>query len=332
MKKFINNPDDVVDEEIQGFVVCHRDLISITNNPRVLKYKNAPVKGKIGIVTGGGSGHFPAFTGYIGKNMIDAVAVGEVFSSPTSQAFYDAIKSANSGNGVLCLIGNFSGDRMNLKLASKRVLEEGIKLETVIVNDDVASASTKEREKRRGSTGEVLAWKVAGAKAALGSPLEEIAKTTYKAIDNTRSISVGLSPCTIPSVGVPNFKIEEGKISIGIGHHGEKGIKDIDLKPAKEVGKILLEILLSDLPFREGDEIVIMLSGLGATPYMELYILYNNIVKQLENEKIKIYKSYVGNFFTSLDMAGVTLTLMRLDEELKSMIDLEVDTVGLKQF
>lgn len=332
MQRIINNPNDVVDDMINGFIKAHKDIIEKTKNNRVLKYKKAPIKNKVGIVTGGGSGHKPAFIGYIGENMVDAVAIGEIFSSPTAKAFYDAFKTADSGKGVACLYGNYAGDNMNVKMAIKMAEKDGIAVKTVIANDDVASAPKEERNKRRGVAGEVLMWKIGGAKAALGGNLDEVISVAQKAIDNTKSVGIGLTPCTIPALGKPNFVIEEGKMELGIGHHGEPGIKVTDLKTADEMAEIMLDIILPDLPFISNDEVVVLISGLGATPIMELYILYNKIAEILANKNIKIYKPYVGNYFTSLDMMGVTVTLMKVDNELKELIDLSVNSMGFKQY
>ena len=332
MQKFINDPSLVVDEMLQGFVKAHKDLVSGTENDRVLKFKDAPVKGKVGIVTGGGSGHKPAFVGYIGKNMCDAVAVGEIFTSPPAQMFYDAIKAADGGKGVAILYGNYAGDNMNVAMAMEEAEDDGIQVKKVVANDDVPSAPAAEREKRRGVAGEILMWKVGGAKAAMGGSLDEVIKAAQKAIDNTRSIGVGLSGCTIPEVGHPNFNVDEGKMEVGIGHHGEPGIEIAGLETADRVARRMVDVLLPDLPFSEGDELVLLLSGLGSTPLMELYILYRDVAALLEEKGIKIYLSYVGNYFTSLEMAGATLTLMKLDDELKACMELEADSVGLRQF
>lgn len=331
MQRIINNPNDVVDDMINGFVKAHKDIIEKTENNRVLKYKKAPIKNKVGIVTGGGSGHKPAFIGYIGENMVDAVAIGEIFSSPTAKAFYNAFKTADSGKGVACLYGNYAGDNMNVKMAIKMAEKDGIAVKIVIANDDVASAPKEKRNKRRGVAGEVLMWKIAGAKAALGGNLDEVISVAQKAIDNTKSVGIGLTPCTIPALGKPNFKIEEGKMELGIGHHGEPGIEVIDLKTADEMAKMMLDIILPDLPFVSNNEVVVLISGLGATPVMELYILYAKIAEILANKNIKIYKPYVGDYFTSLDMMGVTVTLTKVDNELKELIDLSANSMGFKQ-
>jgi phosphoenolpyruvate---glycerone phosphotransferase subunit DhaK len=332
MQRIINDPDNLVNEMVDGFKLVHSDIVASTSNPRVLKFVNSPVPGKVGIVTGGGSGHKPAFIGYIGENMIDAVAIGEIFSSPTAKSFYDAIKIADSGRGVAVLYGNYSGDNMNVRMAREEAEDDGIVVKTVVANDDVPSAPLTERNKRRGVAGEVLMWKAGGAKAAMGANLDEVIAAAQKAIDNTRSIGIGLTPCTIPAAGKPNFHIEPGKMELGIGHHGEPGIKVVDLKTADEMAAMCLDIILPDLPFIEGDDLVVLISGLGATPVSELYVFYRKISQILGTKKMNVYKSYVGNYFTSLEMMGVTLTLMKLDDELKELIDYKSNSVALKQF
>lgn len=332
MQKIVNEPGDVVDDMLKGYLKAHSDIVSKTSNPRVLKYKYAPLPEKVGIATGGGSGHKPAFIGYIGRNMVDAVAVGEIFSSPPAQMFYDAFKAADSGKGVACLFGNFAGDVMNVDMAIEMATDDGIEVKTVIANDDVPSAPKTRRENRRGATGEVLMWKIGGAKAAMGSSLEQVISAAQRAINNTRSMSLGLMPCTIPEVGHPNFTIEEGMMEIGIGHHGEPGLETVELEPADAIARRMTDILLPDAPFQQDDEVVVMLSGLGATPVLELYILYASVHGILEEKGIKVHRPYVGNYFTSLDMAGITLTIMKVDEELKECIDYEADCVGIRQF
>jgi len=315
---------------LEGFLKTHRDIVVPTENPRVVKAGNIPPD-KVGVVTGGGSGHKPAFIGYVGKNMCDAVAVGEICSSPTAAAFLDAFKAADQGKGVACLYGNYSGDNMNVKMAVKMAKKQGLTVKTVVANDDVASAPKDEREKRRGVAGEILMWKAGGAKAALGGTLEQVIDTAQKAIDHTRSVGIGLTPCTLPAVGHPNFEIKDGTMEVGIGHHGEPGIEVLELQSAKEMAAKMVDIVLPDYPFTAGDEVVVLVSGLGATPVMELYVLYHEIHQIMEQKGIITYKAYVGNYFTSLDMMGATLTVMKLDEELKELIDLPVTTMGLTQ-
>jgi phosphoenolpyruvate---glycerone phosphotransferase subunit DhaK len=332
VQRILNDPNLVVEDMLKGFVKAQPRLVSRTANPRVLKYAVAPIKGKVGIVTGGGSGHKPAFIGYIGKNMVDAVAVGEIFSSPTAVSFLDAFRAADGGEGVACLYGNYAGDNMNVKMAMEMAVDDGIPVKKVVANDDVPSAPRDFPEKRRGVAGEVLMWKAAGAKAATGASLDEVIETAQLAINNTRSIGIGIKPCTIPAVGHPNFQIAEGMMELGIGHHGEPGISVTKLASADEMAEIMVDTVLPDLPFLPSDEVVVLLSGLGATPVMELYILYNRIEELLGGKGLKIHHAYVGNYFTSLEMMGATLTLMKLSGELKSLIDMQCDCVGLTQF
>ncbi len=330
MQRILNNPDNIVDEMLEGFLKTHSDIVEATGNPRVVKAKNIP-EGKVGVVTGGGSGHKPAFIGYVGKNLCDAVAVGEICSSPTAVAFLDAAKAADQGKGVACLYGNYSGDNMNVKMAVKMAKKEGLTVKTVVANDDVASAPKDQREKRRGVAGEVLMWKVGGAKAAQGGDLDEVIAAAQKAIDNTRSVGIGLTPCTLPAVGHPNFEIKDGTMEVGIGHHGEPGIEVVPIETADKMAKRMTDIVLPDYPFVEGDEVVVLVSGLGATPVMELYVLYNEIDKILKEKGIITHRAYVGNYFTSLEMSGATLTIMKLDDELKELIDMPAYSMGLKQ-
>ncbi|MGA7901024.1 MAG: dihydroxyacetone kinase subunit DhaK [Terrimicrobiaceae bacterium] len=329
MQRILNDASRVTEEALEGIVSCHSGLLAKTENPRVVRYVGSPVMGRVGIVTGGGSGHEPAFVGYVGKNMVDVVAVGEIFASPSAHIFRDAIKAADGGAGVAVLYGNYAGDNMNVKMARRMVGD--LRVDTVIANDDVASAPKTEREKRRGVAGEILMWKVAGAKAATGASLEEVIKTAQKAIDSTRSIGIGLTSCVIPAAGKPNFHIEPGKMEVGIGHHGEPGVKVDDLKSADELAQIALDYILPDLPFSSGDEVVVLVSGLGATPIMELYIVYRKLVELLGKAGISIYHRYVGNYFTSLEMMGVTITMMKLDAELKELIAAEATSIGLSQ-
>ncbi|MGJ0960197.1 dihydroxyacetone kinase subunit DhaK [Faecalicoccus pleomorphus] len=332
MQRIINDPNQVVEDMLEGFSKCHKNLVHVSKeNPRVIVSNFVKDKKKVGIVTGGGSGHKPAFIGYCGKNMVDAVAVGEIFSSPTAKSFYDCIKEVDQGMGVAVLYGNYAGDNMNVKMAKELAEDDDIEVMTVVANDDVASASKKDIQKRRGVAGEILMWKVGGAKAAQGATLEEVIKASQKAIDNTRSVGVGLSPCTIPANGKPNFEIKEGTMEFGIGHHGEPGIKVEPLSDAKGMVAEMVPLVCDDITYQEGDEVVVLVSGLGATPVMEQYIYFNEVEKLLKQRGLKIYKSYVGNYFTSLEMNGITLTLMKVDEELKECMDMEVETMGLTQ-
>lgn len=331
MQRIINDPDQVVDDMLKGFLSAYPKRIATTGNPRTVKYAKAPIAGKVGVVTGGGSGHKPAFIGYVGKGLCDAVAVGEVFSSPPAMAFFEAFQAADGGKGVACLYGNYSGDNMNVKMAIEMAEDEEIEVKTVVANDDVPSAPLAERDKRRGVAGEVFMWKAGGAKAAMGGDLDEVIAIAQKAIDNTRSVGVGTDPCTIPAVGHPNFSIDPGKMELGIGHHGEPGMKVMPLQTAAEMAKTMVDVILPDLPFAAGDEVVVLVSGLGATPVMEEYILFGAVADLLAEAGLKVYRSYVGDYFTSLEMGGVTLTLMKVDDELKECIDYPCESMGLTQ-
>ncbi len=323
MQRFVNNPDLVVEDTVKGFIKAHSDIVRLAENPRVVVAKDAPVSGKVGVITGGGSGHEPGFMGYTGKNMLDAVAVGELFSSPTAKSFHDAIRAADGGAGVVCLYGNYAGDNMNVKMATKLATKDGIEVATVVANDDVCSAPLSEREKRRGVAGEIFMWKIGSAKATQGGSLEEVRAAAQKAIDNCRSIGVGLGPCTLPAVGHPNFQIEPGTMEVGIGHHGEPGVRVEPLKQAADVARDMCKIVLDDHNLPAGTEVAVLVSGLGATPLNELYILNDTIESEITGRGLIVYKTYVGNYFTSLEMVGATLTVFALDAETKPLLDLE---------
>jgi dihydroxyacetone kinase len=330
MQRFLNNPDDLVDETVAGFVKAHRDLVHLSpENPRVVVSNTAAQTGRVGIVTGGGSGHEPAFIGYTGRNLVDAVAVGEIFSSPTARSFADAIKAAHGGAGVAVLYGNYAGDNMNVKMAARMVAKEGIEVSTVVANDDVCSAPLAEREKRRGVAGEIFMWKIGGAKAATGASLAEVTAAAQKAIDACRSVGVGLGPCTLPAVGHPNFQIAPGKMEVGIGHHGEPGTRVEVLGRANDVADDMLRIVMEDHALPAGSEVAVLVSGLGATPVNELYVLYDRIETGLVAMGMNVHRAWVGNYFTSLEMVGATLTVMALDADLKSLLDAECASPAL---
>lgn len=327
MQKLINKTKNIVPEALDGFVKCYSNIIEYTDSKKVLKYVNAPREGKVGVVAGGGAGHDPAMYGYIGKNMLDGVAVGEIFTTPTVNDFYTAFKMADSGKGVACLYGNYFLDKVNVEEAIKRAEKEGIHVKTVIAKDDVA---IEEKSERRGLAGEILMWKCGGAAASLGYDLDEVVRLAQKAIDATRSIGVGLSSCIIPEVGCPNYLIEEGTMEIGVGHHGAASFDTCKLKTADETAQIMIDAILNDMPLKEGDEVIILVSGMGNTMLVELNILFSKIYDVLQGHKVKVYKSGIGNYFTSLDMMGATVTLMKLDDELKQLIDVPVLTPALE--
>lgn len=331
MQRILNDPDNIVNESTAGFLRCHPDLVTTTDNPRAVQ-SVFPHDGRVGVVTGGGSGHKPAFIGYCGENLVDAVAIGEICSSPTAQAFLDAFKAADRGKGVACLYGNFSGDNMNVKMAVKMAKKQGLTVKTVVCNDDAASAPPEEKNKRRGIAGEIIMYKVGGAIASTGADLDEVIRVTQKAVDQTRSIGIGLTPCTLPAVGHPNFEIKPGTMEVGVGPHGEPGMEVCALEPAASMAKRMVDVILGDdLPIGEGDEISVLVNGMGATPLNELYALFGDIMKIFDEKKIKVYKTYVGNFLTSMDMMGASLTVTKLDDELKRMLDIPCYSMGLKQ-
>jgi triose/dihydroxyacetone kinase / FAD-AMP lyase (cyclizing) len=321
MNRVINNADFVVEDMLQGWLLAHADTVRASaDNPRVIQRVRSPEVGKVGVMTGGGSGHEPAFIGYVGDGMVDAVAIGEIFSSPPAKSFLDAMRAADGGAGVACLYGNYVGDNMNVKMAMEIAAGEGIAVRTVVANDDVASAPEGEEAKRRGVAGEILMWKVGAARAAQGASLDEVIAAAQKAIAQTRSVGIGLSACVIPAAGKANFTIEHGTMEVGIGHHGEPGIEVRQTVTAAEMAQMMLDVVLPDLPFGRSDRVAVLVSGLGATPLMEQYILYGEVHKRLALGGITVAFQQVGNLFTSLEMMGVTLTLMKLDDELEACL------------
>ena len=318
MKKIINEPNQFVDEFIEGLLVAHpEELKSVSENNRALARVDAPVKGKVGIVTGGGSGHLPVFLGYVGKGLADAVAIGNVFSSPSSENILAATRDAEGGRGVLYLIGNYTGDKMNFDLAAELASAEGIQVQRVLVTDDVASAPKGEEAMRRGIAGLFFAYKIAGACAEEHESLEQVTAAVEMAITNTRTMGVALSPCTVPAAGKPTFSIGDEDMEIGMGIHGEPGIERGPLQTADEIVNTMMIYLLDDLPLQDGDEVVVLVNGLGATPGEELYIMYRAAHRILSEKKVSVYKAYLGEYATSLEMAGASISLMRLNPQLK---------------
>ena len=322
MKKIINNPSNFVEESIQGLVISHPDIYSFaTDNERVIK-RTVKAKNKVGIVSGGGSGHLPVFTGYVGKGMLDACAVGSVFASPSVDQIASAIRNGDNGNGVLCVLGNYGGDVMNFEMACEIVKDEGIETKTIIVSDDIASASSEEKLKRRGIAGLILAFKIAGATAENGSSLEEVFKITSNANINLRTIGVAVSSCILPEVGKPTFILDNDEIEIGMGIHGEPGIKREKLKKADILVDDLCEIIFKDFELLSKDKVSIMINSLGATPLEELYIVSKRVNEIFSKLEIDIVKSYVGRYATSLEMAGMSITVLKLNDDLsKALLD-----------
>lgn len=330
MKKIINNPEQVVEEMLQGMVKAHPEYIKRVDGFDVVARTIKPVS-KVALISGGGSGHEPSHGGFVGTGMLDAAIAGDVFTSPTPQQVFGAIKAADNGNGVLMVIKNYSGDVMNFEMAAELADMEDIKVEQVIVNDDVAVEDSLYTTGRRGIAGTIFIHKIAGAAAEAGKDIGEVKLVAEKVIANVRSMGMSLSPCTIPAVGKPGFELPENKMEIGLGIHGEPGTHQDDIKTSKEIAKILTDRIFEDMTFEEDDEVAILINGLGGTPAMELYIA-NNDVKNIFDEKgIKVYKTMVGNFMTSLEMAGYSISVLKLDKELKGYLDATADTIAFRQ-
>lgn len=331
MKKIINNGENVVEEMLQGMVKAHPEYLTRVEGHNVLIRKESPVKGKVALVSGGGSGHEPAHAGYVGLGMLDGAVAGEVFTSPTPEQVLEAIKAVDGGEGVLLVIKNYTGDVMNFEMAAELAEMEGIKVEQVLVNDDVAVEDSTYTVGRRGIAGTVFVHKIAGAAAEKGMELDEVKRIAEKTIGNVRSMGMSLTPCIVPAAGKPSFEIGEDEMEMGLGIHGEPGTHKEKIRPANEITDHLLEKILEDMKLESGNEVAVMVNGLGGTPLMELYIVNREIDRVLNGKDIKVYKTLVGNYMTSLEMAGLSITLLKLDEELKGLLDSKADTPAFRQ-
>lgn len=322
MKKLMNEPGAYVDEMLDGLCAAHPDTYRRAGESgRVIARATPGFEGKVGIVSGGGSGHLPLFTGYVGEGLLDACAIGNVFAGPTVGDCIDAMHAADRGAGVLRLYGNYGGDRMNFDMAGELTGLDGLNSETVLVTDDVASASIEESSKRRGVAGIVYAYKIAGARAEQrGATLGDVAGAARKAVAACRTIGVALTPCIVPEVGTPSFTIDDGDIEMGMGIHGEPGIWRGKLKPADALADEMLERLLADLDVGAGERVSVMLNSLGATPHEELYILYRAIAGRLDKKRVTVVAPLVGRYATSMEMTGASLTIQRLDAELEALL------------
>lgn len=312
-------PENFVDEMLEGILAAHADKLKTPDNNRIVLRVQEKDKGKVSVVTGGGSGHLPLFLGYVGKGLLDGCAVGNVFASPSSDTMADMIRACDKGAGVLCLFGNYGGDKMNFRSACDDVEFDGIETRIVIAGDDVLS-NLEEKEKRRGVAGILYAYKIAGAAAERGKSLDEVVEVTNKAIGNIVTVGFATSPCIIPEVGTPGFSIEEDEIEVGMGIHGEKGIDVRKMMTADEVAEYAVQQLLKDMPVEQGDEISVMMNGLGATPKEELYIVYRRVSSILKEKGIRVFMPHIGEFATSMEMAGLSVTFFKLDSELKSFL------------
>jgi len=330
MKKIINNVENIVLEMCEGIVKAHGDTLSLNKKYKVIRRKEIN-KDKVNLISGGGSGHEPAHAGFIGKGMLDAAVCGDVFASPSTMQVYNAILETESNKGTLLIIKNYSGDCMNFDAAAEMAEEEDdIKVEKVYVNDDVAVEDSLYTVGRRGVAGTIFVHKLAGASAERGDSLAKVKEIAEKTIKNVKSIGFAFTSCTVPAKGTPTFKLEDDMMEFGVGIHGEPGIAKEKMVGADEIARKILDKILAEGIYNEGDEIALLVNGLGGTAMQELYLLNNSVTNILEEKNIKIYKTLVGNYMTSLEMAGASITLLKLDEELKELLDAEANTPALR--
>ncbi|MBT2596634.1 dihydroxyacetone kinase subunit DhaK [Arthrobacter sp. ISL-72] len=330
MKKLINDPRAVVDESVEGFGLAHADIVTVSTEPKFITRKDAPVAGKVGLVSGGGSGHEPLHGGFVGVGMLDAAVPGAVFTSPTPDQIIPATLAVNSGAGVVHIVKNYTGDVLNFETAAEMAEAEGVQVRTVLVNDDVAVEDSLYTAGRRGVGGTVLVEKIAGAAAERGDDLDAVAAIGDRVNQNVRSMGVALSACTVPHAGVPSFDLDEKEIEIGIGIHGEPGRHRIPMENADGITNRLLEPVLGDLGIASGDKVLLFVNGMGGTPQSELYIVYRRAAQVLADKGVSVERSLVGNYITSLEMQGCSITVLRLDDELTGLWDAPVHTAALR--
>ncbi|AQQ54874.1 dihydroxyacetone kinase subunit DhaK [Planococcus lenghuensis] len=328
MKKVINDPNQIVEEMLKGMVAAHGDLLKRVEGTTVIARADAPVQGKVALVSGGGSGHEPAHAGFVGKGVLDAAVSGEVFTSPTPDQVLEAIKAVDGGEGVLLIIKNYTGDVMNFEMAAELAEMEEIRVDKVIVNDDVAVEDSTYTTGRRGIAGTLFVHKLAGAKAESGASLAEVKATAEKTVANVRSMGMALTAATIPSTGKAGFQIAEDEMEIGMGIHGEPGISRDKIKSADEIAETLVQKILDDGVHQSGDEVAVMINGLGGTPLMELYVLNGKVNDLLKEKGFTVHKTFVGEYMTAIDMAGLSVTLLKLDDELKELLAAPTNTLG----
>lgn len=319
-KKLINDPEQVVEEMVEGIVMAAPDKLAKLDDYNVVVRKGSPNE-KVALVSGGGSGHEPTHAGYVGEGMLDGAVAGDVFTSPTPDAVFEAIKAVDGGKGVLLVVKNYTGDVMNFEMAAEMAEAEDIEVDHVVVDDDVAVEDSLYTTGRRGVAGTIFVHKIAGAKAEAGAELSEVKKVAEKVIANVKTKGMALYPCRVPAADESTFSLEEDEIELGIGIHGEPGTERTDLMKADDIVDELLTSVIEDLPYEDGDEVALMVNGMGGTPLMELFLANRRANQLLEEKGIKIYKSFVGEYMTSLEMAGVSLTLLKLDDELKELLD-----------
>ena len=330
MKKLINKPEDVVKESLAGVAIAHADLVTVHYDPDFIMRADGPVKGKVALVSGGGSGHEPMHGGFVGMGMLDAACPGDVFTSPTPDQMEAATKAVDGGAGVVHIVKNYTGDVMNFEMAAELCQAEGIDVAAVVIDDDVAVQDSLYTAGRRGVGTTVLAEKICGAGAEKGMNLQEVADLCRKVNANGRSMGMALTSCTVPAAGKPTFDIGDDEMEIGIGIHGEPGRKRMALKSAKEITEMMAEAIISDLPYGSGDNVIAMVNGMGGTPMIELYIMYNELEQICKGKGITIARRLIGNYITSLEMAGASITLVKADEDLLSLWDAPVHTPAMR--
>jgi len=321
MKKIINEATDFVFEMLDGIFKAHSGHLAYQDDMHSIVRADSPVEGKVALAAGGGSGHLPLFLGYVGKGMLDGCAVGDVFASPSADQILAVTQRINGGKGVVYIYGNYGGDVMNFDMASEMANMDDIPVRTVLVKDDVASAPFEEADRRRGVAGMVFAFKIAGAKADKGGSLDEVVELTERALANTRTMGVALSPCIVPLSGKPTFTLNDDEMEIGMGIHGEPGMKREKMQSANEITERMTNAILEDLKYQAGDKLAVMVNSLGATPLEELYVMYRKVHQMLADKGITVHRAYVGEYATSMEMAGASLTFFRLDNELTGLLD-----------
>lgn len=329
MKKFINDASQVEDQMIQGMVKAHPAHLRKLDCGNVV-VRAQKKEGKVALISGGGSGHEPAHGGFVGEGMLDAAVAGAVFTSPTPDQIYEGIKAIATDKGVLMVVKNYTGDVMNFEMAADMAEAEGIPVQYVVTNDDVAVKDSLYTIGRRGVAGTIFVHKIAGAKAETGASLDEVHAVAQKVVDNVRTMGAAISPCIVPAAGEPGFELGNDEIEIGIGIHGEPGTHREKMRPADEIVDILLEQILSDLDYT-GSEVALLVNGSGGTPLMELYILNNHIADVLAEKGIKVYRTMVGNYMTSIEMQGFSISLLKLDDEMKELLDAKADAPAWKE-
>lgn len=321
MKKIMNDPQSFVSEVLDGIICAYGNRLKLVGEDKRVIVRNAQTKeNKVSVVTAGGSGHLPVFLGYVGEGLLDGCTVGNVFASPSAQNMLEMIRQTDQGAGVLCLYGNYGGDRMNFEMACEMAGYEGIRAEQLLVCDDVASAPYEQRERRRGVAGLVYAYRIAGAAANKGYSLDEVVRITHEALEKIRSLGVALTPCIVPDVGKPTFTIGENEMELGMGIHGEPGIERCGLMRADELADTLVEKLLADMPLSSGDRVSVMVNGLGSTPLEELLLVYRRVHWLLTELGVTILMPHIGEFATSMEMAGCSVTLFQLTDELEALL------------